>query len=124
MTIAADPARLRAIEEHRRILKNRKAKLRYGRRHREMRLLFAREVATGRARCARCGELIDPFEPWDADHDDYDERLYIGPSHARCNRAAANECKTSRDWLGALTLTGSPLPAWVRPRQSLTLSIA
>ena len=47
--------------------------------------------------CARCGELIQPGEPWDLDHDS-SRRFYLGASHARCNRAAANELRTSRVW--------------------------
>jgi hypothetical protein len=63
-----------------------------------MRCKYASLVASGRAWCARCGEPIEPEEPWDLGHDDYDRMRYVGPEHARCNRAAANELRTSRDW--------------------------
>ncbi len=48
-------------------------------------------------KCARCGELIEPDEPWDLDHDN-SRLFYLGASHARCNRGAANELRTSREW--------------------------
>ena len=48
-------------------------------------------------KCARCGGFIEPDEPWDLDHDN-SRLFYLGPSHAYCNRAAANELRTSRDW--------------------------
>ena len=41
-------------------------------------------------------ELIQPDEPWDIDHET--AGCYVGPSHAYCNGAAANELRTSRDW--------------------------
>ena len=62
-----------------------------------MRRKYASLVASGRAWCTRCGEFIEPDEPWDLDHDN-SRLFYLGPSHARCNRAAANELRTSRDW--------------------------
>ena len=36
-------------------------------------------------KCARCGESIEPDEPWDLDHDN-SRLFYLGPSHAYCNR--------------------------------------
>jgi len=59
-------------------------------------------VASGSVRCARCGELIEPGEPWDLDHNDLDRTKYNGPAHARCNRATSShhvERKVSRQWL-------------------------
>jgi len=58
----------------------------YDQAHKRLRARWAREVATGRVGCARCGDLIAPDEPWDLDHAD-DRAGYLGPSHARCNRA-------------------------------------
>ena len=48
-------------------------------------------------KCVRCGEFIQPDDPWDLDHDN-SRLFYLGPSHSGCNRAAANELRTSRDW--------------------------
>ena len=70
----------------------------YGYGHQKMRRKYASLVASGLALCTRCGELIEAGTPWDLDHSDYDRTRYLGPSHARCNRAAPNELKTSRDW--------------------------
>ena len=60
----------------------------YGADHRRDRRSWAPAVAAGTVRCARCGELIVPGEAWDLDHTD-DRGGYLGPSHARCNRATA-----------------------------------
>jgi hypothetical protein len=74
----------------------------YGRSHRNRRLLVAPLVAAGCVHCARCGELIEPTDRWDLGHDDVDPRFYSGPEHARCNRATMShraERKVSRKWL-------------------------
>jgi hypothetical protein len=86
------------IEPFRRRSRNAKARERYGPAHRSLRAEFAPVIARGDWPCARCGEPIDPGEPWDLDHDDFAPRLYLGPAHRRCNRAAANEGRTSRAW--------------------------
>jgi len=59
----------------------------YGVVHQKTRKRWAPLVAAGDVKCARCGQLIRPGEPWDLDHAD-DRKGYIGPSHAACNRAA------------------------------------
>jgi hypothetical protein len=65
-----------------------------------MRQIVQREVAAGLAVCARCGLRIDPGEPWDLGHDDYDRTIYTGPEHRACNRATASrrQRRTSRRW--------------------------
>jgi hypothetical protein len=75
----------------------------YGREHKRMRARLAPQVATGTVRCARCGVLIAPNEPWDLDHDDFDRTVYLGASHSRCNRATAGrhgqpQRRWSREW--------------------------
>ena len=42
---------------------------RYGAEHRRLRRQWAPNVAAGRVRCRRCGELIGAAEPWDLGHD-------------------------------------------------------
>jgi hypothetical protein len=65
-----------------------------------MRRRYASLVASGRAWCARCGEFIDPEEPWDLGHDDHDRSKYSGPEHVRCNRATSTRprLRWSRVW--------------------------
>jgi hypothetical protein len=72
-------------------------------------------VEAGLARCARCGELIKPGEPWDLGHNDHDRGVYSGPEHRACNRATSRhrERRLSRRWLrrlfrGARTDTAPP----------------
>ena len=62
---------------------------RYGRPHRRVRERHAREIALGIVMCARCGEPIDPREPWDLGHDDLNPAEYAGPEHVKCNRGTA-----------------------------------
>lgn len=77
----------------------------YGTDHQRERRRWARIVAKGGVRCARCPRLIDPNEPWHLDHND-DRTGYLGPSHADCNdRAAARKRNRPR---------GIPLPPTAR----------
>jgi hypothetical protein len=55
--------------------------------HRKTRARLKPYVEAGLINCARCGQRINPREPWDLDHSD-DRAMYLGASHARCNRAA------------------------------------
>src|SRR5437763_36219 len=72
----------------------------YGRPHRLIRAELAHVVAAGGVRCARCGELIDPAEPWDLGHVDGDRGRYAGAEHRRCNRATSGR----RPWMPAPVL--------------------
>jgi len=69
----------------------------YGVVHQARRKALAPLVAAGEMLCARCGLVIEPGEPWDLDHSD-DRLTYLGPSHARCNRATAKPRRQSRQW--------------------------
>ena len=70
----------------------------YGTYHQRLRREISMLVLAGNAVCSRCGKPIVPGEPWDLDHDDVDRRLYLGPSHAACNRATSRPRLTSRKW--------------------------
>src|SRR5262252_5359398 len=63
---------------------------RYDREHNLRRARVAELVLAGGARCARCGDLIQPGEAWDMGHVDGDPHRYSGPEHRRCNRATAS----------------------------------
>jgi hypothetical protein len=88
----------------------------YGTAHQKLRKLWARQVERGEVRCARCGGWILPGEPWDLDHSDRDRSVYLGPSHAACNRATSAHRAARR---GALQLyMSSNYPAGPRvPRK-------
>jgi hypothetical protein len=70
----------------------------YGHVHQTLRKRWAPKVAVGSVTCARCGELIDPGEPWDLGHDDHDRNRWTGPEHRRCNRATSKPRRVSRKW--------------------------
>jgi hypothetical protein len=55
-------------------------------------------VRAGLAVCARCGERIEPDEPFDLGHDDLDRSRYTGPEHRRCNRATNRGPIASQQW--------------------------
>lgn len=60
----------------------------YGTQHQHTRNHLAAIVNAGNATCSRCNQPIHPGQLWDLDHTP-DRTGYLGPSHARCNRAAA-----------------------------------
>jgi len=72
----------------------------YGNAHQRLKKQLKPVVATGRVKCARCGKLIDPLEPWDLGHDDLDRSRWTGPEHRRCNRATwqRQARRSSRAW--------------------------
>ena len=70
----------------------------YRGRHERIRRSLIPHVLSGEAKCARCGESIEPGEDWHLGHSDRDRRFYSGPEHARCNRGAPMRNKTSRAW--------------------------
>jgi hypothetical protein len=57
--------------------------------HKLLRKAWAPRVAAGEVRCWRCRQFIEPGEPWDLGHDDYDRTVYRGPEHRKCNRSTA-----------------------------------
>jgi hypothetical protein len=69
---------------------------RYGWPHERRRASWAPRVAAGTVTCSRCGRLIGPNEPWDLDHSDDGSGDYLGPSHARCNRATSTHRRRAR----------------------------
>jgi hypothetical protein len=74
-------------------------KRRYGRAHALVRKKYVPLVEKGGVMCARCGEPIFSHEGWDLDNDDSDplQRRYLGPSHARCNRATVTHLKAKAE---------------------------
>ena len=60
----------------------------WGAAHQRRRAAIAPIVNAGKATCCRCGEPIHAGEDWHLDHN-ASRNGYLGPSHARCNLAAA-----------------------------------
>lgn len=65
----------------------------YGYDHRQRRKELAPLVRSGRAVCARCGQLIGWMDKWDLGHVDGDRTRYAGPEHLACNRATSGRGK-------------------------------
>ena len=60
----------------------------YGRAHRNLRASLGLLVAAGRPTCARCGQPIQPGEPWDLGHVDGSWKTrHSRPEHRACNRS-------------------------------------
>jgi len=95
---AKSASMVNAERERKRRVKNARQRTMYGPTHRRRRAQFARRIERGEfPMCPRCGLGIGPDDLWDLGHDDYDPRLER-PEHRACNRAAANQLKTSREW--------------------------
>jgi hypothetical protein len=68
----------------------------WGHVHQQRRRQLEPIVRAGAATCARCGNPIQPNEPWALDHNDA-RTGYLGASHASCNaRAAARKANSNR----------------------------
>jgi hypothetical protein len=61
----------------------------YGHAHRKIRRQWATVVASGQAKCWRCGRPIHPAQPWDLGHDDVRKDVWRGPECLPCNRGTA-----------------------------------
>ena len=95
---AKSAAMVNAERERKRLVKNARQRTMYGPTHRRRRAQFARRIERGEfPTCPRCGLGIGPDDLWDLGHDDDDPRIER-PEHRACNRAAANQLKTSREW--------------------------
>ena len=81
----------------------------YGAQHQRLRRRWAREVKEGLVNCARCGDVIYPYEAWDLGHVDGDKSRYAGPEHRHCNRQTATHKAKRRRRVQV---------AWVEPRLS------
>jgi hypothetical protein len=79
----------------------------YGAAHRTVRARYEALVASGLARCARCGGPIAAGAPFDLDHSD-DRGGYLGVSHPHCNRTAGAR-------RGAAVTNGKADPGWSGP---------
>ncbi len=95
----ADPPEVVGDRQHwLRLVRNRKARERYGPAHRRRRHHYEQRLARGEIlTCFRCGGEIDSDSDWELDHDDWDPSQSF-PSHRSCNRAAPNRVTTSRMW--------------------------
>jgi hypothetical protein len=87
-----------SAQRRKRLAKNKRQRTMYGPTHRRRRAQFARRIERGEFPiCPGCDLGIGPDDLWDLGHDDYNPRIER-PEHRACNRRAANELKTSREW--------------------------
>jgi hypothetical protein len=67
----------------------------YGSAHQKRRAELKKLVDRGGVKCYRCGERIQPGQPWDLDHVDHrlahELGMYGGASHRHCNQRARNQ---------------------------------
>ena len=94
--------RARIESDHERRLRlalpNRRQRELYGPKHHRRRREYARRIERGELIiCPRCDGPVGPDQLWDLGHDDRDPS-WTRPEHRSCNRASANELKTSREW--------------------------
>jgi hypothetical protein len=74
----------------------------YGARHKALRKQYLALVRSGKAKCWRCNQPIDPDGKWDLGHVDDDRSQYAGPEHigkecaAGGNRATKGRGKTKQ----------------------------
>ena len=80
-------------ETRKRRWKRKPYRARYAQAHRAKRKALAPAVAVGLYNCARCGERIEPGEPWDLGHAMATVFATRGLEHRRCNRATARHRK-------------------------------
>jgi hypothetical protein len=81
-----------------RLVRNKRQRELYGAAHNRRRRQWARRIERGELpTCPRCLQVIGPDQLWDLGHDDYEPTIER-PEHRTCNRAAANQLKTSRAW--------------------------
>jgi len=94
----------------------------YGVRRKNLRKKLQRVVEAGEAICARCGLPIQPWDPFDLDHDDHDRSRYLGASHVRCNRSTAHRRprRWSRRWWLLSTILSRITSVLVAPVKSAT----
>ena len=92
------PAIESAEQRRVRLVRNKRQRELYGKRHHRLRRQWARRIERFELPiCPRCLEPIGPDQLWDLGHDDLNPNLER-PEHRTCNRAAANQLKTSREW--------------------------
>lgn len=72
----------------------------YDRAHDAERRRWQAELAIRPIQCARCGQPINPGEPFDLGHTD-DRTGWTGPEHPRCNRAAGGRAAHGDHGAGA-----------------------
>ena len=77
----------------------------YGAAHQQVRARYKPLVLAGGAKCARCGQPILPWQPWDLGHVPGDRSKYQGPEHRWCNRDTSS---VRRPWQGPVVVELEP----------------
>lgn len=77
----------------------------YGWDHQQLRESLRPAVEAGEVDCWRCGQPIEPGQPWDLGHEDGTGKTqYAGPEHRSCNRRAGlakiGKVLPARCWCG------------------------